>query len=76
MERDVSNVKFGTWGAVVFAGALALAAPVFAEESADEQFSEALSDFGYAGGAAWQCAEGAEKNEIERSAMTAYNGKG
>lgn len=70
----MSNVKFGTWSAIVLAGAMALAAPAFAEEAADEQFSEALSDFGYAGGAAWQCAEGAAKSDIERSAMTAYNG--
>lgn len=46
------------------------AAPVVADEDTDEQFNVAVTDFGYASGAAWQCAEAAKKNEIERSAMT------
>lgn len=55
-------------------GTVGAAMPAFAEEQGDEQFSEAVSDFGYAAGAAWQCAEGAARNDIERQAMTAYNG--
>lgn len=70
----MSNVKFVTWSAAVLAGVIALAVPSFADETTDEQFSEALSDFGYAGGAAWQCAEGAAKSDIERNSMKAYNG--
>ena len=68
------SMTFETCCAAVLAMMLALAAPAIAEEAADDQFSEALSDFGYAGGAAWQCAEGTGKIDIERSAMTAYNG--
>lgn len=60
---------------VLMASLSAATLPASAEEAdEDEQFTAALSDFGYAGGAAWQCAEGAAKNEIERSAMNAYNG--
>lgn len=73
-NETVSNVKSVTWSAAVLAGVIAFAMPSYADEAADEQFSEALSDFGYAGGAAWQCAEGAAKGDIERNAMKAYNG--
>ena len=60
---------------VLMAGLAAAAPPASAEEAdEDEQFTAALSDFGYAGGAAWQCAEGAQKNDIERNAMKAFNG--
>lgn len=31
-----------------------IVAPSFAREQGDEQFGEAISDFGYAGGASWQ----------------------
>ena len=43
-------------------------------DDTDEQFSEAVSDFGYAGGAAWQCADKGARKGIEQNAMTAYNG--
>lgn len=59
----------------VMASLSAAVLPALAEETdQDEQFSEAVSDFGYAAGAAWQCAEGAARTDIERQAMTAYNG--
>lgn len=60
--------------ALMLAGVVACATPSIAEDQGDEQFTDALSDFGYAGGAAWQCAEGDAKSAIERQAMTAYNG--
>ena len=56
--------------------ALAVMTPVMAEEAVDEdeQFTEAVRDFGYAGGAAWQCAAEDARGDIERQAMVSYNG--
>lgn len=56
--------------------ALAVMTPAMAEETADEdeQFTEAVRDFGYAGGAAWQCAAEDARGDIERQAMVSYNG--
>lgn len=49
--------------------------PALAEDvDEDEQFTLAVKDFGYAGGAAWQCAADAERPGIEIQAITAYNG--
>jgi hypothetical protein len=49
--------------------------PLAAEEpTEDEEFTEAVKDFGYAGGAAWQCAEGDSRVDLERQAMVSYNG--
>lgn len=49
--------------------------PAAAEEADDdEQFTLAVKDFGYAGGAAWQCAGAEERGGIEKQALTAYNG--
>ena len=58
------------------AGLVALDGPSRAEETADEdeQFTAAVRDFGYAGGAAWQCAEAEARSDIERQAMVSYNG--
>lgn len=48
--------------------------PAAAQDEGDDQsFDDALKDFGYAGGAAWQCAEDEGKGEIVESAMTVYN---
>jgi hypothetical protein len=55
---------------------LALAAsPAAAQDEGaeDAAFDDALQDFGYAGGAAWQCAEDAGKGEIVENAMHVYN---
>lgn len=54
----------------------AAASPAIAEEfiDEDEQFTEAVRDFGYAGGAAWQCAADEARGDIERQAMQSYNG--
>lgn len=38
------------------------------------QFTEAVKDFGYAGGVAWQCAEPEVQTEIERQSMISYQG--
>lgn len=59
---------------VLLTGIACASVPAFAEEDADEQFSVAVTDFGYAGGAAWQCAEATARAGIERAAMTSYNG--
>lgn len=55
---------------------VAITAPSLAEETEadDEMFTEAVRDFGYAGGAAWQCAETEARSDIERQAMVSYNG--
>jgi len=55
--------------------ALALVAtPVAAQDASEETaFDDALKEFGYAGGAAWQCAEDAGKGEIVENAMHVYN---
>ena len=55
--------------------ALALAAtPAAAQDGGEEDaFDDALKDYGYAGGAAWQCAEDADKGEIVESAIHVYN---
>lgn len=39
-----------------------------------QQFTEAVKDFGYAGGVAWQCAEPEVQTEIERQSMISYQG--
>ncbi|MEO1275657.1 MAG: hypothetical protein AAFV96_09765 [Pseudomonadota bacterium] len=56
--------------------ALALAAtPAAAQDGRGDgaAFDDALKEFGYAGGAAWQCAADAGKGEIVESAMHIYN---
>lgn len=56
--------------------ALALAVtPAAAQDEGaeDTAFDDALKDYGYAGGAAWQCAEGAAKGEVVENAMQVYN---
>jgi hypothetical protein len=60
----------------LLAGLAIATIPAIAEETIDEdeQFTEALRDFGYAGGAAWQCAEAEARSDIERQAMVSYNG--
>lgn len=57
-------------------GGFILAAPALADEQAqeDEQFTGAVKDFGYAGGAAWQCAEAEARTDIERQSMVSYQG--
>jgi len=63
--------------ALTFTGILGLAVPAIAQETdkEDEEFTAAVKDFGYAGGAAWQCAaEGDPRTDIERQAMVSYNG--
>lgn len=40
----------------------------------DQAFDDAVRQFGYAGGAAWQCSAATERSEIERQALLAYNG--
>ncbi len=47
--------------------------PAIAQDDDDQSFDDALKEFGYAGGAAWQCAEDEDKGEIVESAMTVYN---
>lgn len=60
----------------LLAGLAAATIPAIAEDTIDDDqhFTEALRDFGYAGGAAWQCAEAEARSEIERHAMVSYNG--
>ena len=60
----------------LLAGLVTTTAPAISEETIDEdeQFTEAVRDFGYAGGAAWQCAEAEARSDIERQAMVSYNG--
>ena len=56
--------------------AMVLAAtPAIAQDDgdADAPFDDALRDFGYSGGAAWQCAEGADKGALVEDAMHVYN---
>lgn len=57
--------------------ALALAAtPALAQDSGgdDETFDDALKNYGYAGGAAWQCAPEAGREAIVTDAMRVYTG--
>ena len=60
----------------LLAGLSVVAAPSMAEETEaeDELFTDAVKDFGYAGGAAWQCSDAGARAEIEREAMKSYNG--
>lgn len=64
------------WSAL--AVALLFATPAIADDAADdardEAFAQAVKDFGYAGGAAWQCGDDATKLKIERQALTSFNG--
>jgi len=54
--------------------ALAASSAAAQDEGAEEAaFDDALQDFGYAGGAAWQCAEDTDKGELVDSAMHVYN---
>ena len=68
------KLKFVT--SLVLGAGLVLTAPALADEqlTEDEQFTEAVKDFGYAGGAAWQCAEGDARTDIERQSMVSYQG--
>jgi hypothetical protein len=43
-------------------------------EEDDDGFSDLLRDFGYAGGAAWQCAEEEARPDIERQSMVSFHG--
>lgn len=65
-----------TW--FVLAATLAFAPAAYADEAKedaqDEAFSQAVKDFGYAGGAAWQCGDEAARGKIEQQAMTSFNG--
>lgn len=40
----------------------------------DEAFDDAVRQFGYTGGAAWQCSAATERSAIERQALQAYQG--
>lgn len=40
----------------------------------DQAFDDAVRQFGYAGGAAWQCSAEVQRSTIERQALQAYNG--
>lgn len=57
-------------------GGFMFATPVLADDQAQEEehFTEAVKDFGYAGGAAWQCAEAEARTDIERQSMVSYQG--
>ena len=48
--------------------------PASAEDDDDEQFSQAVREFGFVGGAAWQCAEGDARNKIERQSLASFSG--
>ena len=65
-------------GWMALAGALAVATPAAADDAADdardEAFTQAVKDFGYAGGAAWQRGDEATKLKIERQALASFNG--
>lgn len=43
-------------------------------EEEDDGFSDLVRDFGYAGGAAWQCAEEEARPDIERQSMVSFHG--
>lgn len=40
----------------------------------DQAFDDAVRQFGYTGGAAWQCSATTDRNAIERQALQAYHG--
>jgi hypothetical protein len=52
------------------------ATPALAQDGGDEDgaFDEALKNYGYAGGAAWQCAPETGKDAVIADAMRVYNG--
>lgn len=64
------RAKFSRFVRLSFlASALAVASPAIAQDTeteADEAFDSALTQFGYAAGASWQCSEGTEQDEILR----------
>ena len=63
---------------MALAAALLFATPAIADDAADdaldEAFTQAVKDFGYAGGAAWQCGDDATKLKIERQALASFSG--
>lgn len=61
---------------LALAAGLNFSGPAMANEQdqQDEQFSDAVKDFAYAGGVAWQCAEPEARTDIERQSMIAYHG--
>ena len=69
-------MKFSTsLAALAFLSLFEAVAPAMAEDAADdEMFTDAVKDFGYAGGAAWQCAEADARSDVERQAMVSYHG--
>lgn len=71
MTKTIARIS-----AFALMAAVSLTVPAAAEEQVqdDEQFTEAVRDFGYAGGAAWQCAEGDARTDIERQSMVSYHG--
>lgn len=60
---------------LAFTAALGFSGQTLAEDEVEaQQFTEAVKDFGYAGGVAWQCAEPEAKTEVERQSMVSYQG--
>lgn len=63
---------------IMLAAAITFAPAAYADDAAedaqDEAFTQAVKDFGYAGGAAWQCSEEASRGKIENQALTSFNG--
>jgi hypothetical protein len=57
----------------IFAISLAITTAAAQDDGDDASFDDALKDFGYAGGAAWQCASDDGKGEIVESAFTVFN---
>jgi uncharacterized protein YdeI (BOF family) len=56
---------------LLFAAALC-ATPALAQEGDEEAFDLALKEFGYAGGAAWQCATEDEKSALLDQSLRVY----
>lgn len=64
--------RMATALACVMVASAAMTGPASADE--DEAFDQAVKEFGYTAGAAWQCTPEQEQAKMERDVLTAFSG--